>query len=77
MLSNYSDVFGIEHEHYEEEILPGDRVRTGANYFPQYEVIAVRGDKAWLRDLQNGADYLAPVGRCRKLAEAPLRMAAE
>ncbi|WP_395672730.1 hypothetical protein [Phenylobacterium sp.] len=77
-LSSYSDVFSIEHERgYEEEIRVGDTVRCGPNHHPHYEVIALHGEKAWLRNIQNGADALAPITRCRRLDEATLRAAAE
>jgi hypothetical protein len=77
MLSSYSDVFDIEHDRdYHEEIHPGDVVRTGVNAFPHFEVLAVNGDKAWLRNVQNGADSLALLSRCRKLQSQTL-LAAE
>lgn len=76
-LSSYSDVFSISHEReHPEEIHPGDVVRTGENYHPHYEVVAVNGDKAWVRNVQNGADSLALLARCRKIAPS-LMMAAE
>ena len=76
-LSSYSDVFSISHERpYPEEIRPGDIVRTGQNQFPHFEVIAVNGEKAWLRDVQSGEDHLAIVSRCRKLATRPVALAA-
>ena len=38
-LSSYSDVFAINHDRdYDEEISPGDLVRTGPNLFPHFEV---------------------------------------
>lgn len=77
-LSSYSDVFSIVHERdYDEEILVGDIVRAGTNFFPHFEVIAVHGDKAWVRDLQNGADHLALLARCRKIEPQPVALAAE
>ena len=77
-LSSYSDVFQISHERdYEEEIREGDLVRTGTNLFPHYEVIAVSGDKAWVRNVQNGADQLAFVARCRKIVADAMAIAAE
>lgn len=76
-LSSYSDVFSINHERDEpEEIRPGDVVRTGTNFHPHYEVLAVHGDKAWVKDLQTGADALALLSRCRKIASSVL-LAAE
>jgi hypothetical protein len=71
-LSSYSDVFSISHERgYEEDINVGDLVRTGENLFPHFEVIAVHGDKAWVRNVQNGTDHLALVSRCRKINGQP------
>jgi len=40
-------------------------------------VIAVSGDKVWVRDVQTGADHLGFVSRCRKLQREPLAFAAE
>lgn len=68
MQVSYSDLFAIKHERdYEEEIKAGDLVRTGPNLFPHYEVIAVHGDKAWVRNVQNGLDGVTNVNRCRKI----------
>ncbi len=75
--SSYSDVFDISHEReFDEQILPGDLVRTGANAFPYYKVIAVHGDKAWVRDVQYGTDGLTSLALCRKI-NGPLAAAAE
>jgi hypothetical protein len=72
-LSSYSDVFAIDHERgYEEDIRPGDLVRTGANFFPHFEVLAIHGDKAWVRNINNGSDHLAQLSRCRKINAQPL-----
>ena len=77
-LSSYSDVFSITHDRdYEEEIIVGDLVRTGPNLFPHFEVLAVHGDKAWVRNVLNGADHLALLSRCRKINGQPLAEAAE
>lgn len=79
-LSSYSDVFQISHDReHDEDIQVGDLVRTGANYHPHFTVIAVSGDKAWVRNVQNGADSLALISRCRKLEThaAALKVAAE
>lgn len=78
MLSSYSDVFSISHEReYDEDIQAGDLVRTGPNLFPHFEVVAVHGDKAWVRNVVNGADHLALVSRCRKINGQTLAEAAE
>lgn len=77
-LSSYSDVFSISHEReYDEDISVGDLVRTGQNLYPHFEVLAVNGDKAWVRNVVNGADHLALVSRCRKINGQPIAAAAE
>lgn len=71
-LSSYSDVFSISHEReYEEDIRVGDLVRAGPNLYPHFEVIAVHGEKAWVRNVDNGSDHLAMVSRCRKINGQP------
>ena len=76
-LSSYSDVFAISHDReYEEEIRPGDLVRSGPNLYPHFEVVAVHGDKAWVRNVQDGADHLALLSRCRRINGQPLAAAA-
>jgi hypothetical protein len=78
LLSSYSDVFSINHDRdCEDDIQAGDLVRSGPNFFPHFEVIAVSGDKAWVRDVQTGADHLALLSRCRKLQPEPFALAAE
>ena len=77
-MSSYSNVFAISHDReYDEEISVGDLVRTGPNFFPHFEVIALYGDKAWLRNVNNGADNLALVCRCRKINGQTVAQAAE
>ena len=68
----------IDHDRgYDEEIQPGDLVRTGPNLFPHFEVVAVHGDKAWVRNIVNGADHLALLCRCRKINGQTVAVAAE
>lgn len=70
--TSYSDVFSINHDRgYEEVIQAGDLVRTGLNLFPHYTVMAVVGDKAWVRNIQTGADGITLVSRCRRINGAP------
>lgn len=77
-LSSYSDVFAIDHDRgYDEQIAAGDLVRTGPNLFPHFEVLAVHGDKAWVRNIANGSDHLALVSRCRKINGPAFAQAAE
>ena len=78
LLSSYTDVFSIDLDcGQDEDISAGDLVRSGPNLFPHFEVIAVSGDKAWVRDVQTGADHLAPLSRCRKLQPERFALAAE
>ena len=66
--SSYSDVFSIRHEReFDEHIEAGDLVRTGTNMFPHYQVIAVHGDKVWVRDVQYGSDGITSLKLCRKI----------
>ena len=66
--SSYSDVFSISHEReVDEPIETGDLVRTGPNMLPHYEVIAVHGDKVWVRDVQYGSDGIISLALCRKI----------
>lgn len=77
-LSSYSDVFEISHERgYEEHITVGDLVRTSANLHPHFQVIAISGDKAWVRNVQSGQDSLAQLDRCRRIEAVVLSLAAE
>lgn len=66
---SYADVFALKLDRmHHEDIRPGDLVRTGANLFPHYEVIAVDGDKAWVRNTQSSKDDITPLARIRKIA---------
>jgi hypothetical protein len=65
---SYSDIYDITHDRgYEETILAGDLVRTGANLFPHFTVIAIHGEKAWVRNTETGVDGLTSIMRCRKI----------
>ena len=77
-LSSYSDVFDIRHDRdYDEVISVGDLVRTGSNLFPHFVVLAVHGDRAWVRNTDNHADHLALLSRCRKINPQSLPCEAE
>lgn len=52
----------------QQAILAGDVVHTGPNHHPQWRVIAIDGEKAWLRNVQTHADGVAELRRCRKAA---------
>jgi hypothetical protein len=65
---SYSDLYDIKHERDGDELIQaGDLVRTGPNLFPHFTVVAVDGDKAWLRNVQTGMDALAALNRCRRI----------
>ena len=75
---SYLDVFGLMLDRdCEGRIRPGDLVRTGFNYFPQFHVVAVDGETGWLRDVQSGAGHLVPLRRCRRIHDPALSIAAE
>lgn len=68
---SYADVFSLAlQREYDEEIRVGDLVRTGPNSFPHFEVLAVHGDKAWLRNVQNNQDGVTSLDKCRKVDAA-------
>jgi hypothetical protein len=65
---SYSDLFSINMDReYDEEICAGAVVRMGQNLFPHFMVLAVRGDKAWVRDLETATDHIALIARCRSI----------
>ena len=67
---SYSDVFSIKHEReHDEEIAAGDLIGTGPNLHPHHRVIAVHGDKVWIRNVQSGLDAVTTINRCRKIRE--------
>ena len=69
---SYSGLYGIRHERdYEEHIAEGDLVRTGPNAYPYFTVLAVHGERAWLRNVQSGMDGIVDLNRCRKVNGAP------
>jgi hypothetical protein len=69
---SYSDVFEIDHDHDDQELIqPGDLVRTGPNLFPHFSVVAVSGEKAWVRNVQTGVDGITALTRCRKVDGPP------
>ena len=39
----------------------GDIVRTGENRYPHYRVIAISGDRAWIRDVQYCTDHVVRI----------------
>jgi hypothetical protein len=59
-----SDVLARDQSH---AIGVGDLVHSGANTFPQWRVIAIDGDKAWVRNIQTHADGVTDITRCRKV----------
>lgn len=42
-------------------------MRTSDNLHPQFKVIAVTDDRAWIRDTQYGADHVVPIDQCRRI----------
>jgi hypothetical protein len=50
-----------------DQVQVGDLVRTGANLYPHYAVIAVYEDMCWVRDVQTGMDGLTPTRICHRI----------
>jgi hypothetical protein len=74
---SYSDLFSLNLDReYDEDIFTGDMVRMGQNLHPHFEVIAVCGDKLWVRNLQSGEDHIGLTCRARKINCQPVQMAA-
>jgi len=57
----------LRHDEFVEPIRANDTVRTGDNAHPLYRVIAVHGDRAWLRDIQYETDHVVPVAHCERV----------
>lgn len=53
--------------HAFDDIKVGDLVRTGANLYPHYAVIAVHQDMCWVRDVHTGMDGLTPARICHRI----------
>jgi hypothetical protein len=69
---SYSALYGIRHERdHHEDIHAGDLVRTGANARPLFEVVAVDGERAWVRNADNRVDGIVELNRCRKVERSP------
>lgn len=66
---SYLDVFGISFERdFEQDICPGAIVRTGENQFPRFAVVAIDAERAWVRNVQTGADQFARTS-CLRLVQ--------
>lgn len=65
---SYADLFGIVHEERDEPLGEGDLVITGACDHPRYRIVAIQGDRAWIRS-ENGADYVVRIDRCKRVEE--------
>ncbi len=69
---SYADVFSLAlQREYDEEIRVGDLVATGPNSFPQFTVLAVHENMAWLRNVQTRQDGVTNLDKCRKLSGQP------
>jgi hypothetical protein len=47
------------------QLAPGDLCHHGPNALPMYRVIWTDSGKAWLRDVNTGADAVVDLERCR------------
>lgn len=47
-----------------EPVAVGDVVKTGPNDYPRFKVIAIDGDRAWLRNIISGDDAVVSLADC-------------
>ncbi len=65
---SYTDLIEISAQHEgDEDVQVGDLVKTGPNLYPHYTVIAIHGDKVWVRDVQTLMDGLTNLALCKKI----------
>jgi hypothetical protein len=75
---SYLNVFAISPEAGEAgRIHIGDVVRTSANHYPHFSVIAINGEKVWVRNVETGQDSLTMLARCRRVEDQIAAIAAE
>lgn len=64
---SYFDVVSLHDDGgHDDEIIVGDIVCSGPDLHARFEVITIHGDRAWVRDVLNGANHLALLSHCRK-----------
>ena len=54
-----------------DAVSPGDLVSAEAGGMPIYRVISLTHGRAWLRDLRDGADHVAPLNGFHWKAAGP------
>ncbi len=65
---SFTDLIEISAQHVgDEDVQVGDLVKTGPNLYPHYTVIAIHGDKVWVRDVQTLMDGLTNLALCKKI----------
>ncbi|HEY2048780.1 MAG TPA: hypothetical protein VGH03_05530 [Caulobacteraceae bacterium] len=69
----YLNLFHVERPIYDDAVAVGDTVTVGSDQFHQHEVMALRGQKAWLRDTDTGMDSIVVAVRCRLVSKSLLR----
>lgn len=63
----YLDAFDTAAPLWEQRVMEGDVILLGPNGLLAFEVIAVRGDKAWVRDVDGGRDGVVELAGVRRL----------
>ena len=65
---SYTDLIEISAQHEgDQDIQVGDLVKTSPNLYPHFNVIAVYGDKVWVRDVQTGMDDITSLALCKRI----------
>ena len=68
----YLNLFHVERPVYDEAIAVGDTVAVGPDQSRLYEVMAIRGQKVWLRETVTRMDGVVAAARCQ-LVRRPFR----
>jgi hypothetical protein len=63
---SYPEPFDLGLPAYAQTVLEGDIVSLGPSGALTLEVMAVRGDKAWVRDLDDGRDGVVDIASFRR-----------
>lgn len=62
----YLNGFDVDAPLCEQPVLEGDVILLGPNGLLAFEVIAIRGEMAWVRDVDGGRDGVVDLARIRR-----------
>ena len=65
---SYGDVLGLNAPpEGDKDLQEGETVTTWHNSYPQYYIVAIRGNRVWLRNVYNHSDFVADIANCRRV----------